>query len=138
MSIYVQARIWLNKSKVKYSMFMAASRGSLIITLNMVVSYSYYVVMIGIRAYYEASWNNRFTCPGDKEKEKDNRNRTFSHLLLCDELYLSVAFMCLQCTVNSLILICQRRTRRFLWLCFLNVKGGFVECCSEYSDYEYL
>ena len=147
MCIYTQARIWLNKSLVRYRMFLAASKGSLIVTLNVVVSYSYYILMIGIREYHKLPGNNEFTCPGDKVNEDTGDEYwTVTDLLLCDELYLSVTFMCFQCTINSLILLFQRQSRRFLRmrgrLCVRDVRRVCSECysctCGEDPDYEYL
>ena len=137
MSIYTQARIWLNKSRVNISIFLAASRSSLIITLNVAVSYSFFVAMVATRIYYKVPWENKFTCPKDGVW-------SFTNLLLCDELYLTITFMCFQSTMNSFILLFQRQTSRFLRvrgrMCVLDMKRKCSECCTcgDDSDYEYL
>ena len=145
LSIYTQARIWMNKSKIDFPIFLAASRACLIITLNVVISYSCYVAIVATRVYYEGPWNNTFTCPGSGDEiGEDNKDKhwTFTDLLLCDELYLSVAFMCLQCTVNSFILLFQRNTRNFLRFkvetFVMDVKRFWEEFRGEYPEYEYL
>ena len=138
LSIYTQARIWMNKSTIDFPIFLAASRACLIITLNVVISYSCFVAIVATRVYYEGSWNNTFTCPGE---DKEDEHWTFTDILLCDELYLSVTFMCLQCTVNSFILLFQRNTRTFLRLkvetLVKDVKRFWGEFRGEYPEYEY-
>jgi hypothetical protein len=141
MSIYTSVRIWLKKSKVEFTMFIAAFRSSLIITVAVSLSYSFWIAIVATRVHYKDPWNNTFKCPGDKG-ESEKRDWSFTDFLLCDELYLSVTFMCFQSTVNSFILIFQRHTRRFLtansWMCLVKVRDVFQDCFHEDSDYEYL
>ena len=145
LSIYTQARIWMNKSKVDFPIFLAASRACLIITLNVVISYSCFVAIVATRVYYEGPWNNTFTCPrsGDEiGEDKEDEHWTFTDLLLCDELYLSVTFMCLHCTENSFILLFQRNSRMFLRLrvemFVMDVKRVWGEFRGVDPEYEYL
>ena len=147
MSVYTQVRIWLSKSRVDSQIFLSASRASLIITLNVLFSYCFFVAIVATRAYYVVSWNNTFSCPGDNGDDGDtgdngDTNWTFTDLLLCDELYLSVTFMCFQCTVNSFILLYQKQTRRYLRetgkRCVREVRRFYLEWRGYDPDYDYL
>ena len=145
MSIYTQVRVCQRKSQINYATFVSASKASLIITLNVIISYSYYIVMVATRIYYEKSWDNKFTCPKDGNEEDKNRGdkvQDFFYFLLCDELYLSITFMSFQCTVNSGILLFQQQTRSFLRtrarMCLMDVRSACLGCCGNDSDYEYL
>ena len=103
MSIYTQVRIRLNMSRLNNSNYKRASKASCMITLNFVISYSYHIAHCAARIYYMGIWKPRTVkqCPPHYH----------GHILVCDELYLGVTFMCIHSLVNSLILIGQVRNQ---------------------------
>jgi hypothetical protein len=139
MSIYTQAWIWKNKSKVYSPIILGALRSSLLITMNVAISNSFFVAMVCVREINKVPWNNKFTCPGDESREDEGQKHdTFIDLLLCEELSLVIAFMTLQCTMNSFILLFQRRTRKYLRMFATYIWRLSEVCCCNDSDYEYL
>jgi hypothetical protein len=102
MCIYTQVRLGLNKAKMNDSQYKRASKVSFLITLNFVVTYSYHVGHVTARVYYMDAWNNKKHCPPTYPGREGN-------ILICDELYLGVTFMCIQSLGNSLILLGQVR-----------------------------
>ena len=100
LSVFTQIRIRYHKSKINTSTYNSASRTSFVITLNLAVSYSYYLVLNGARIYYKSKWNNESQC-------KKGTRWTWVDMFICDFLYLGVAFMCINSVVNNLILLCQ-------------------------------
>ena len=104
LSLYTQIRIRCHKSKINTSTYNSASITSFVITLNLAVSYSYYLVVNGARIYYKPKENNDKKC-------KDTQ-WTWEDIFLCDSLYMGVSFMCLNSLVNSVILLCQVRSKQ--------------------------
>ena len=148
MSIFIHLRIWRNKSKIEWSVFKAASSASLIITANVLFSYAFWIITVGVRVYYVVNVSETHSCPGSENQTvyagdgwKSNFN--FKDFLLCDELYISIFFMCLHCTINSFILLFQRHTRRFLRnkakICLFKLKRVYRRMLGDdESDYAYL
>ena len=101
LSVFTQIRIRYHKSKINTSTYNSASRTSFVITLNLAVSYSYYLVLNGARIYHKSNDNNDKNC-------KDTR-WSLVDIFLCDSLYIGVSCMCLNSLVNSIILLCQVR-----------------------------
>ena len=108
MAVYTQIRIRFHKSKINTSTYRSASWTSFFITLNLTVSYSYYIVINVFRIY--------FTSQKGADKYEDMCNSpehwTWADVLLCDMLYVGVAFMCLNSLANSIVLLCQVKAIR--------------------------
>ena len=101
LSLYTQIRIRCHKSKINTSTYNSASITSFVITLNLAVSYFFYLVVNGARIYYKSKWNNESKC-------KDAQ-WTWADIFMCDFLHIGVAFMCINSLVNNIILLllCQ-------------------------------
>ena len=146
MSIFIHLRIWRNKSKIELSIFKAASSASLIITANVLFSYTFWIITVGVRVHYVVNVSKSHSCPGSENRTENagdgwKSDFKFEDFLLCDELYVSIFFMCLHCTINSFILLFQRHTRRFLKnrakICLLKLKRVYRQMLGD-DEYDYV
>ena len=99
LSVYTQIRIRCYKSQLNESIYRSASWTSFVLTLNLAVSYSYYLVVNGARIYGKMKRHNQKKC--------NNVQWTWIDIFLCDFLYVGVACMCFNSFVNNLILLWQ-------------------------------
>ncbi|XP_063678695.1 uncharacterized protein LOC134814491 [Bolinopsis microptera] len=138
MAVYTQIRIRFHKSKINTSTYRSASWTSFFITLNLTVSYSYYIVINVVRIYFTEQRG------ADNYEDMCNspQHWTWVDILLCDVLYVGVAFMCLNSLANSVVLLCQKRTRKFLVrmakMCWSDVKMKCQNVFRDDYDYNYL
>ena len=99
MSCYTKVMIRLNKSRINQSKYKLALKHSFLISLNFFFSYSYHIAHCTARFYFMKKWKNNLKCETVHGWK----------ILVCDELYLGVSFMCTHSLVNSLILLWQVR-----------------------------
>ena len=145
MSVYIQLKVWMKKSQLESSIFRAASYASCIITANVLFSYTFYIITVGVRVRHVVTSNNTYSCPGNDEGSAGGRRDgtfKFVDFILCDELYISTLFMCFHCTINSIVLIFQRHTRRFLRnkarICIIKLREAYLRLSNnEETDYAY-
>ena len=106
LSVYTQIRIRCYKSQLNESIYRSASWTSFVLTLNLAVSYSYYLVVNGTRIYAKARHKViEETCASPQDW-------TWNDVFLCDSLYIGVSFMCLNRLVNSIILLCEVKSKQ--------------------------
>ena len=101
MSVYTQIRIRLHKSKINTVIYTQASRVSFILTLNLAISYSFYLVLNAARVYYIAKDGT------EKYQEMCKSPKDWVDMFLCADMKLNVFFMCLNSLVNGFVLIFQ-------------------------------
>lgn len=125
MSIYIQVRIRLNKSRLQNnSRYKRASKVSLLITLLFAISYSYYAVHLAAKIYLKKHWENIISqkC-GSPTKDV---NPIWIDILVCNSLRFGVSFMCIQSLGNGIILLWQVPTN----LAELELKNEMIESTS--------
>ena len=107
MSVYTQIRIRFHKSEINTSMYYSASRTSFVITLNLAVSYCYYLVLNVARIYFKVKSDRG----ADDYQRMCNSPQDWSWIdvFLCADMNLGVTFMCFNSLVNSIVLLNQVR-----------------------------
>ncbi|KAL5250983.1 hypothetical protein ACHWQZ_G016644 [Mnemiopsis leidyi] len=73
MSVYIQLKVWMKKSQLESSIFRAASYASCIITANVLFSYTFYIITVGVRVRHVVTSNNTYSCPGNDEGSAGGR-----------------------------------------------------------------
>ena len=123
MTLYTWVAIRANRSLRRSAVFRSASTTCLLLTVNFVCSYSYYLFLNGARLYLLL---HDMDCPPDSWVE----------VLVCqDSLRIGVTCMCLQSLVNNAILLAQPQFRQLLRvsadMCAVDVR---TKCCCRQTD----